>query len=90
MKLIEQLSKFEYNLREKVDMVLDSDASSLSQLKEQLCYFRSAEDVTFSTEDSHLFVHYTYRGYWDEDETKSVQLPDLFVEDFEEFMRQAQ
>lgn len=29
MKLIEQLSKFEYNLREKVDRVLDSDASSL-------------------------------------------------------------
>lgn len=90
MELIEQLSKFEYYLREKVDRVLDSDASSLEQLKEQLCYFRSAEDVTFSTEDSHLFVHYTYRSYWNEDETKSVQLPDLFVEDFEEFMRQAQ
>jgi hypothetical protein len=90
MELIEQLSKFEYYLREKVDRVLDSDASSLEQLKEQLCYFRSAEDVTFSTEDSHLYVHYTYRGYWDEDETKSVQLPDLFVTDFEEFMRQAQ
>ena len=90
MELIEQLSNFEYYLREKVDRVLDSDASSLEQLKEQLCYFRSAEDVTFSTEDGNLYVHYIYRGYWDEDETKSVQLPDLFVEDFEEFMRQAQ
>lgn len=91
MKLIEQLSKFEYNLREKVDRVLDSDASSLRQLKEELCYFRSAEpdDITFSTKDGHLFVHYTYRGCYDEDKTKSVQLPDLFVEDFEEFMRQA-
>lgn len=89
MELIEQLSKFEYYLRGKVDRVLDSDASSLEQLKEQLCYFRSAEDVTFSTEDSHLYVHYTYRGCWDEDVTKSVQLPDLFVEDFEEFMRRA-
>lgn len=70
MKLIEQLSKFEYDLREKVDMVLDSDASSLRQLKEELCYFRSAEpeDITFSTKDGHLFVHYTYRGCWDEDE----------------------
>ena len=47
MELIEQLSNFEYYLREKVDRVLDSDASSLEQLKEQLCYFRSAEDVTF-------------------------------------------
>ena len=62
MELIEQLSKFEYYLREKVDRVLDSDASSLEQLKEQLCYFRSAEEVTFSTEDSHLYVHYTYRS----------------------------
>ena len=92
MKLIEQLSKFRYDLREKVDRVLDSDASSLEQLKEQLLYFRSAEseDITFSTKDGHLYVHYTYRGYWDEDETKSVQLPDLFVEDFEEFMKQAE
>lgn len=93
MKLIEQLSKFEYNLREKVDMVLDSDASSLGQLKEELCYFRSAEpeDITFSTKDGHLFVHYTYRSWVTEDkELVSVQLPDLFVEDFEEFMRQAQ
>ena len=91
MELIEQLSKFEYDLREKVDRVLDSEASSLEQLKEQLCYFRSAEpeDITFSTKDGHLFVHYTYRGCWDEDKTKSVQLPDLFVTDFEEFMRQA-
>lgn len=89
MKLIEQLSKFEYDLREKVDRVLDSDASSLEQLKEQLLYFRSAEVVTFSTKDGHLYLHYIYRGFWDEDETKSVQLPDLFVEDFEEFMRQA-
>ena len=92
MKLIEQLSKFEYYLREKVDMVLDSDASSLEQLKEELCYFRSAEpeDITFSTKDGHLFVHYIFRGCWDEDVTKSVQLPDLFVTDFEEFMKQAE
>lgn len=89
MELIEQLSNFEYYLHEKVDRVLDSDASSLEQLKEELCYFRSTENVTFSTKDGHLFVHYIYRGYWNEDETKSVQLPDLFVEDFEEFMRQA-
>ena len=92
MKLVEQLSKFEYDLREKVDRVLDSDASSLEQLKEELCYFRSAEpnDITFSTKDGHLFVHYIYRGCWDEDKKLvSVQLPDLFVEDFEEFMRQA-
>ena len=33
MKLIEQLSKFEYNLREKVDRVLDSDASSLIKIQ---------------------------------------------------------
>lgn len=91
MELIEQLSKFEYYLREKVDRVLDSDASSLEQLKEQLCYFRSAEDVTFSTKDSHLYIHYTYRSWVTEDKNLvSVQLPDLFVEDFEEFMRQAQ
>lgn len=92
MELIEQLSNFRYYLREKVDRVLDSDASSLRQLKEELCYFRSAEpeDITFSTKDGHLFVHYTYRGYWDEDKTKSVQLPDLFVTDFEEFMKQAE
>ena len=91
MKLIEQLSKFEYDLREKVDMILDSDASSLEQLKEQLCYFRSAEDVTLSTKDGHLYVHYTYRPWVTEDkELVSVQLPDLFVEDFEEFMRQAE
>lgn len=43
MELIQQLSNFEYYLREKVDRVLDSDASSLRQLKEELCYFRSAE-----------------------------------------------
>lgn len=92
MELIEQLSNFEYYLREKVDRVLDSDASSLKQLKEELCYFRSAEpwDITFSTEDGHLFVHYIFRNYWDEDETRSVQLPDLFVTDFEEFMKQAE
>lgn len=92
MELIEQLSNFEYYLRQKVDRVLDSDASFLEQLKEELCYFRSAEpeDITFSTKDGHLFVHYIYRGCWDEDETKSVQLPDLFVTDFEEFMRQAE
>lgn len=90
MKLIEQLSKFEYDLREKVDRVLDSDASSLGQLKEELLYFRSAEDVTFSTEDGHLYLHYTFRSWVTEDKKLvSVQLPDLFVEDFEEFMRQA-
>ena len=51
MELIEQLSNFEYYLRQKVDRVLDSDASFLEQLKEELCYFRSAEpeDITFST-----------------------------------------
>ena len=92
MELIEQLSNFEYYLRQKVDRVLDSDASFLEQLKEELCYFRSAEpeDITFSTKDGHLFVHYIYRGCWDEDETKSVQLLDLFVTDFEEFMKQAE
>lgn len=92
MELIEQLSNFEYYLRQKVDRVLDSDASFLEQLKEELCYFRSAEpeDITFLTKDGHLFVHYIYRGCWDEDETKSVQLPDLFVTDFEEFMKQAE
>ena len=92
MKLIEQLSKFEYNLREKVDRVLDSDASSLRQLKEELCYFRSAEIITFSTEDSHLYLHYTFRNWCCDDsdgQSVSVQLPDLFVEDFEEFMKQA-
>ena len=95
MELIEQLSKFEYYLREKVDRVLDSDASSLEQLKEQLCYFGSAEeeDITFSTRDGHLYLHYTFRNWCCDDsdgQLVSVQLPDLFVEDFEEFMRQAQ
>lgn len=39
MELIEQLSNFEYYLRQKVDRVLDSDASFLEQLKEELLLF---------------------------------------------------
>ena len=44
MELIEQLSKFKYDLYDRVKMVLNSDASSLEQLKEELCYFGSAEE----------------------------------------------
>ena len=95
MNLIEQLSKFKYDLYGRVKMVLNSDASSLEQLKEELCYFGSAEeeDITFSTRDGHLYLHYTFRNWCCDDsdgQLVSVQLPDLFVTDFEEFMKQAQ
>lgn len=89
MKLVEQLSNFEYDLRDKIERVLDSDKESLAQLKEELCLFRSAYDISFSAKDGHLFIHYTNRVWMggDCEEITRVQLPDLFVEDFEEFMR---
>ena len=88
--LTQQLSDFEYNIADKINRVMSSSAPSLKELQDDFYNLNEWSEIMFSTKDGHLWLHYTYRECGEDGlEVKSVYLPDLFVEDFEEFMRRA-
>lgn len=90
MNLTRQLSEFEYEIGDKIERVLNSTASSLAELRYEFRNFGEYSDVMFSTRNGYLCLHYTYREYGENDlEIACIYLPELFIEDFEEFMRQA-
>jgi len=84
-QLLNNLSK---DLRRRVYEVKDLEKESLKELKEQLKYFDEYSDFSFNADSNSIYLIYNYQDPIDADyHTEVVTLPDLFVEDFEKFMK---
>ena len=84
-QLLNNLSK---DLKRRVYEVKDSEKESLKELKEQLNYFDEYSDFSFNADSNSIYLIYNYQDPIDADyHTEVVTLPDLFVEDFEKFMK---
>jgi hypothetical protein len=84
-QLLNNLSK---DLRRRVYEVKDLEKESLKELKEQLKYFDEYSDFSFNADSNSIYLIYNYQDPIDADyHTEVVTLPDLFIEDFEKFMK---
>lgn len=84
-QLLNNLSK---DLRRRVQEVKDSEKESLKELKKQLKYFDEYSDFSFNADSNSIYLIYNYQDPIDADyHAEVVTLPDLFVEDFEKFMK---
>ena len=88
MLIVQQLQDLETLVRDRISKVLDSDNETLRDFQEDLRNFNGYSTVSFSSYNGKLYLDYTYRDFSDNElNFKSVALPDLFVEDFEKFMK---
>ena len=86
--LKQHLNNLSKDLRRRVYEVKDSEKESLKELKEQLKYFDEYSDFSFNADSNSIYLIYNYQDPIDADYyTEVVTLPDLFVEDFEKFMK---
>ena len=84
-QLLNNLSK---DLRRRVQEVKDSEKESLKKLQKDLKYFDEYSDFSFSADSNSIYLIYSFQDPIDADyHTEVVTLPDLFIEDFEKFMK---
>ena len=82
------LNNLSKDLRRRVQEVKDSEKESLKELRKQLKYFDEYSDFSFNADANSIYLIYNYQDPIDADyHTEVVVLPDLFVEDFDNFMK---
>ena len=84
-----QFEEFNQEMRSRISRVLSSSKESLEELQGDFFNYNEHTEVLYSVEGDEMCITYTYL---DEEEgflIERVQVPRLFVDDFEEFMRQA-
>ena len=85
--LKEQLNNLRKDLRRRVFSVMDSNKGSLKELKKELKYFKEYSDFSFLADEKSYYLIYNFIDEIDGNEYyQRVVLPDLFVENFEEFL----
>lgn len=83
------LNDLSNDLRRRVTIVMDSKRVSLQELQTKLKYFDKYSDFSFTADSNSIYLIYNYIDQIDgECYTECVTLPDLFVENFEEFMKE--
>ena len=89
MITFEQLEEFEYEMRDRISRVLKSNKKSLADLQADFSNYNEYMDVSYSTEGNVMYIIYNYLDFGGDLQYEEVEVPRLFVDDFEEFMRQA-
>ena len=89
MITFEQLEEFEYEMRDRISRVLKSNKKSLADLQADFFNYNKYVDVSYSTEGNVMYIIYSYFEPAEGIQYEEVEVPRLFVDDFEEFMRQA-
>ena len=85
--LKEQLNNLRKDLKRRVFSVKDSNKESLKELKKELKYFKEYSEFSFLADKKSYYLIYNFIDEIDGNEYyQRVVLPDLFVENFEEFM----
>lgn len=85
--LKEQLNNLRKDLKRRVFSVKDSNKESLKELKKELKYFKEYSEFSFLADEKSYYLIYNFIDEIDGNEYyQRVVLPDLFVENFEEFM----
>lgn len=85
--LKEQLNNLRKDLKRRVFSVMDSNKESLKELKKKLKYFKEYSEFSFLADEKSYYLIYNFIGEIDGNEYyQRVVLPDLFVENFEEFL----
>lgn len=86
--LKQSLNDLSNDLRRRVTIVRDSNRVSLQEFQSKLKYFNEYSDFSFTADSNSIYLIYNYSDPIDgECYTECVTLPDLFVENFEEFMK---
>ncbi len=85
--LKEQLNNLRKDLKRRVFSVMDSNKESLKELKKELKYFKEYSEFSFLADEKSYYLIYNFIDEIDGNEYyQRVVLPDLFVENFEEFL----
>ena len=85
--LKEQLDNLRKDLKRRVFSVMDSNKESLKELKKELKYFKEYSEFSFLADEKSYYLIYNFIDEIDGNEYyQRVVLPDLFVENFEEFL----
>lgn len=85
--LKEQLNNLRKDLKRRVFSVMDSNKESLKELKKELKYFKEYSEFSFWADEKSYYLIYNFIDEIDGNEYyQRVVLPDLFVENFEEFL----
>lgn len=85
--LKEQLNNLRKDLKRRVFSVIDSNKESLKELKNELKYFKEYSEFSFLANEKSYYLIYNFIDEIDGNEYyQRVVLPDLFVENFEEFL----
>lgn len=85
--LKEQLNNLRKDLKRRVFSIMDSNKESLKELKKELKYFKEYSEFSFLADEKSYYLIYNFIDEIDGNEYyQRVVLPDLFVENFEEFM----
>ena len=82
-----QLNNLRKDLKRRVSSVMDSNKESLKELKKELKYFKEYSEFSFLADEKSYYLIYNFIDEIDGNEYyQRVVLPDLFVENFEEFL----
>ena len=85
--LKEQLNNLRKDLKRRVFSIMDSNKESLKELKKELKYFKEYSEFSFLADEKSYYLIYNFIDEIDGNEYyQRVVLPDLFVENFEEFL----
>ena len=85
--LKEQLNNLRKDLKRRVFSVMDSNKESLKELKKELKYFKEYSEFSFLADEKSYYLIYNFIDEIDGNKYyQRVVLPDLFVENFEEFL----
>lgn len=85
--LKEQLNNLRKDLKRRIFSVMDSNKESLKELKKELKYFKEYSEFSFLADEKSYYLIYNFIDEIDGNEYyQRVVLPDLFVENFEEFL----
>ena len=87
MTLFEQFEQFDQEMRSRILRVLLTNDKSFTKLRADFYNFNEYMDVSYSVDCNGIYVNYTYLDPVGDLQTERVWLPELFVENFEEFMR---
>lgn len=86
MTTFEQFEQFDQEMRSRILRVLLTNRESFAKLRTDFSNFNEYMDVSYSMDCDGIYVNYTYLDPFGDLQTERVWVPQLFVDDFEEFM----